>query len=998
MPEINWGFISDGKTFESLIFSILKFKDVNIRVYERPGPDASIDAKSEDGKVIYQAKYTQSEKLSEIITKAKEELKKIEKYKQKNHKNYTHWTGVEKWCLITNATWNPSDEEKWKNEVEKPFEEIGLEVELQHQAGIKKDLITFPHVKNEYFSGENRVLQSLPEFIAKIKKDKILSKGLHQELIGRQKELEQFLQFISSDEKKIISIHGPGGIGKTHFSIECAYQANQKEYDIYYANTATLERSNSWFQSIVTSRKALLIIDEPKEHASIEILLEQAHSSRLLNWKFVIITRTAKDHILEPLNPNRLQIVEKDIQIKPLNSKETRQLIERLIENSQTLNTLIPDNQKINLRKYLMKTSGGFPVWNMIAIHLLEQNKGKDIDFIKDEFGLQEKYWNETISSPPQSLEEKKFIKYIKAIAILQPIYVKDNPQLQEHLKTLINDSQLSELEDVSKLLQDKSFAVKRGRLLEITPDVIRDYIIIKKIGDNRQESKEWLQKVLQIKNLEVMKSALTQLAKLAHYQKHEQDTKETSFDEIWDIFSDRINQGDLNEQYNILKVASGISFSDPIKFLNLTREIKLNNKPNPSTKWTSKYANHENLILQLPWEIYKASGYIHDESEAEKFFKELIELAEKESTLIKGTYYYLANDGRRAIRLITELMKDSHPRNNIYIKIISEWIISQIENINNLNEPHIEVLKETTEEFLKIEIHDTHFEERHFIHTKTCISPKSLEQKIRNKILKKIWLILSSNPNQANVRSRIILWTLLQTYHSETNLHSDPHKRGDENYNFWEIKLKNHFTQLKEYISKKNIEISEIKSLRSIWDWHLKYDQRNYIKKLAQECETSIEEHNSYNEIISLFEHNWDHSELEHKVEEYISKHNLESQGKIKLFIDSCFKYDSKSFDYITRTIAQQLAGHKNLWGVALEYAEKEFKNKIVDHHFKFACEIALIHLINLKNDEEDSFSLTIKYWKQLINVEQKEYFLKSILYTPHFKATQHLIVVASI
>jgi len=64
-------------------------------------------------------------------------------------------------------------------------------------------------------------------------------------------------------------------------------------------------------------------------------------------------------------------------------------------------------------------------------------------------------------------------------------------------------------LEEVFKILQKKKLARKRGRLLEIKPDVIRDYIILNLIGKNTEESKEWLNKVLNMKGTEKRKQLL---------------------------------------------------------------------------------------------------------------------------------------------------------------------------------------------------------------------------------------------------------------------------------------------------------------------------------------------------------------------------------------------------------------------------------------------------------------------------------------------------------
>ena len=83
MSELKWGYISDGFVFESLIQSIVRQKDTTAIIYERRGPDAGMDAKSKDGQIVYQAKYTSG---TNIVSTVKKEIQKIEEYRKSSHK------------------------------------------------------------------------------------------------------------------------------------------------------------------------------------------------------------------------------------------------------------------------------------------------------------------------------------------------------------------------------------------------------------------------------------------------------------------------------------------------------------------------------------------------------------------------------------------------------------------------------------------------------------------------------------------------------------------------------------------------------------------------------------------------------------------------------------------------------------------------------------------------------------------------------------------------
>ena len=155
MSKIDYWNALNWRTFETLVSILLLHEDIEAKTYLRLGSDAGIDVKSGDRKTVYQAKYiTNQENFSNVIKEAKKELLKITNYKSPNHKNFKYWDGVEKWCLITNALYNSSDENKWKEEIEKGFKSINLKVELIERGELEKKLIHFPALRAEYFNGD----------------------------------------------------------------------------------------------------------------------------------------------------------------------------------------------------------------------------------------------------------------------------------------------------------------------------------------------------------------------------------------------------------------------------------------------------------------------------------------------------------------------------------------------------------------------------------------------------------------------------------------------------------------------------------------------------------------------------------------------------------------------------------------------------------------------------------------------------------------------------
>lgn len=986
MSKINWNSIN-WRAFETLVSILILSKDIEAKTYNRLGTDAGIDIKSGDGKTVYQVKYTTNQEgFSTVINEAKKELQKIKTYKNPSHKNFQYWDGVEKWCLITNALYNPADNSNWEEEVEKPFLQfVGLKAVFIDGINLTKELIQFPALKEEYFNGDNRVLLSLPEAIDNKKSDVIFFKGFNPKFIeGRSKELDDFSKFIKEDYKKIILIHGSGGIGKTRFAIEVAIQANKIEgYDVFWANTATMEKSNNWFQSIVPGRKTLLIIDEPREKQTVDILLEQIASQRISDWKFAIITRSAKDHILESLNYKKINIIANPIELTALNKEMTKKVTLSLINDSDELQNLTSSNNIRTWESYISKISDGFPIWIVVAIKLLEDTKNIN-KLPQDTYGLAKKYLEECLSSLLHDWERNKLYEILKSIAILQPINIEDDPQLYDnYFKPLLKNVTKSDLENIFTMLQEKKLAGKRGRLLEIKPDVIRDYIILKLIGENKEESKEWVEKILSMKGTGKKKSALKQLARIAFDHKLKGETN-IFLDSTWDIFIQKAKTSSLKElkgmfddqqpDTGVFDLADSISFSNLPKFINFVQAIRSNKMEKEPIKfpWGEVIYIHLNdIILDLPWALYKAGEYVSSDEEVRQIFKELLYLAEKEHPLVKEKPFPY-NEGSRAVRLIERLMPKGQFSQNV--DVVSSWIIKRLDVMNDLNEDQMAVLNFLIKEcFFKLETHISEYIDGMIASQQVIFSPESKYNKCRNEIFKKIWSILNSG--EAELQHRKYLWILLNTYHSQLNYISN----RDKNKTSWEQELKSHFNLIKKYLSKNNIGISEVEPLRNILDWHLKYDKRDNFKLLAEKCEKLIPNNNKIDrEFESLFDYDSFES-MEKRFQKYTKQ--LNSENKILSFIEKVFNYSSNKFNHVSGNIANNLGCYKILPDYILNYIQTVIKNNKCDHHFQFVCDILLCQSGFLrKNHEETLFSFLIDYWNQIKSIKGKEIFLNTM------------------
>lgn len=147
---INWGMISDGGVFESLVQSLLYIEDAGTILFGRPGPDCAQDARSADGSVVYQSKYRKKGDMNDAIKIAKSELEYIKEYRNPSHPNYKHWKDASKWVLIGNFRINPNDDLKWRAEIVPMYAAIELEADYWSSDDLDRKLEQHPEIRDVF--------------------------------------------------------------------------------------------------------------------------------------------------------------------------------------------------------------------------------------------------------------------------------------------------------------------------------------------------------------------------------------------------------------------------------------------------------------------------------------------------------------------------------------------------------------------------------------------------------------------------------------------------------------------------------------------------------------------------------------------------------------------------------------------------------------------------------------------------------------------------------
>jgi hypothetical protein len=988
MTDLNWSKIGNGPMFESLSAVIVRQENFKARVYDRPGKDAAMDIKSGDGDIVYQAKYIGDQRFDTAIKESLKELDKIKNYKKENHPNYEFWMDVKKWCLITNARFNPTDEKKWQEQVVDKFKAEGFEdVELWHHATLIEKIIKLPHVKQEYFEGENRVIISLSEAYETIEDDQIVKFGISLDYLGRKSEMEALGKFLKSNDKRVLPVHGPGGVGKTRFALEASIFANEREdWDVFWANVQSMALSSNWFQTIIPSRKTLLVIDEPEDANTIKSLLEQLSLAKMSNWKVLVVTRSPKDPVLHVLRNPRSKILETEMVLAPLAGNDIEELAYKLLSKCENLKAVREDDLR-SWAKIIGKISNGFPIWATVAVFLIQERKSIN-DLPNDEYGLATLYVEEIIKNIPTELNGDKlaFREFLQYLSLFQPINTETDKDLLDFIAQKLNLRRKEYIHELFSNLINRNVCKKRGRLVEVKPDVIRDHVLYEWLGKNKHNAEKLVKSIVGEEKFPQPKKALKQLARLELSYKLKKENFPV-LDPVVSELKELAKNGTLLDQYSVLEFAKEFCFSRPLTLVEISQFLRASFRPNEKIKdqlWGELELSHIDLVLKLPWEIYNIGRYSLNNEEQEKVFMELKELAKYEYHNINSEKEYLKNDGKRALVLLQRLLPGGKEQFRPFDKIANSWLEKKLEGFNTIGDAELHIFEGLAKIMLLIDREDIYSEGRSFVINRYLIPPNSKAGTMRQNLRIKLWEIVEERKMGSNKRK--IVWKFLEESHRQAYRACDP--PGDRVTNqshlkYWENELKDDLERVKKILQEKKTPLAEISELREIWDWHLRSEKRDIIKKLAVECEEIMNSNNEFSNFRQLYIYD-DFQDFKKKKE--ISKKialDLDSKERILEFVSKAYDFaGEEKFFYGVFEVAYFLGQDFLVKDYIRQYVSDVFNDEQSQKmHVDTASRIFASEIDRVRENEPNNLSEKFfEYYSIVRNEKAKQVFLNSL------------------
>jgi hypothetical protein len=973
--ERDWSKIGSGSAFEGLVTTIIYFEDPTASLFGRAGADGGQDARSGDGTLVYQMKHHVAATPSKAISDAKAEATKIKEYRYPAHGRYAEWAAVQKWRLVTNASFNPADQQRWDTEVVPAFKALGLDASLWELATLEALLAKHPEVDRAFFGGENRVFLTLPEVRGRPSfEPEFIARGAAAAFEGRAGEIAKVLEFANGTQAFLV-VHGPGGIGKTRLLLEAGELLCRSVWQVLWANTSTMESSGSWYEGIVPGRKTLVIVDEPESEQVLRQLVEQVGSAGgALDWKIAVSVRTPKDPVLRFMSGPKVKKQVQHLAIGPLPRDASIAMCTTLLSNG-SLSSASPD-ALTRVAAELAKRFSDHPVWLALAVHVLEQagDLGGVPDTAED---LADLYLTEIVESQ-EELDHDKLLELLRWIALLGTANIEDESTLTTMAAAADFGTATAVRAAIARLAKRRALAARgaRSRLVELKPDVLRDHLL-----------RRWLTLDVGIDHPEIVPSdAASNLTEgVANGVKSGRLTRQgqavlvalarteavlahsSAPVDILSKFLHALGEGlpEMTASARILLAETLTTVAElrPSEVVNLSRTIRSAAAPTEviKTYFGERQVTQDEVVLELAWPVFHAAmGARAPECRAE-VLRELVTLVELEAEIGSRRPRGLPNDGKRAGQLVGRVLEGGPDFWAPFDDAAEQLCLELLGSIRDHEAApaRITLLKALLQPATAVERHEIRSEGHSIQIHNYIILPGHPAWLVRDRVLNEIrWLLQREDTPP---RNRAVLWEVLADAHSSLGRASSNIPEGQAN-----PLLDQSMDDLwwaYSTLSARGAPLAELTAARMLWDWHRRFDTGS-----AKDIAERLEQLYAANDLAAEFAPLTSHDDWEGRGPRALAKAEQLAAGgdaAIHKFVERAVWFLGTA-DRIqdVQHVAHELGRTAAPGGPAISYSVNVLRSDTGPAHHAFAAVVLSRHAWAMRTTDATKVSQTVAGW----------------------------------
>ena len=751
---------------------------------------------------------------------------------------------------------------------------------------------------------------------------------------------------------------------------------------------------------LITERPTLLLIDEPDDKTVLKTLVEQISGGRARTWKVAIAVRSPNDLVLNYLKGTRMRQIVEELPLAPLEESAAVAFCQELLEFG-SLQAKTADWKK--QAATWIAQHYDYPIWMAIAIKLLE-SKGNLQTMPQEIEGLASDYLGEIIKQQ-QSLHPEQILNLLRWTALIDTVNREDTAVI-EWIRVKIGCRNSTELQQYFDSLISRQVIFVRGarnRRLKIKPDVLADYILRNWLTYSNlsrvdlEASSEALEIVEEINTIldspeasSIKKLVLKGIARFELIQELSKDSINI-LGRLLSNWYDEVPIMNARRRLSYLSVLDEISFAHVSEALNLLREM-LNSTSEPETVSTIfgiRIITHDDVILALPWSVYKMAPYAQTPDEHIKILSLLCNLVIAERDVATRRPQGLPNDGKRAETVLPRVITGSPEfRSNFETSAFEKAneLLKNIrcqENISEDQKLHLEAL---VKPLLSVEQENTLFDGRTIQIQRWFITPDKSEWRIRDLLRTVIKEILSDQKLQPTQAA--ILWNLLAYAHEEIARAVLELSRNTSVATSYYEAFRNILIQdlqwIVNFLTSHSIDIQELTAARKIWDWHYQFNKDPKLKEIATQCETFFEQNELFQQYAPLLR--WEGYDA--LVEQWATEKShhlnaLDNTQSIHDFVKNGVKILGNS-DQASRLfiVAEKLGSEPQKSQAVGDFVEEALKLSIKDPEFQFAITLSRSWVWATRHNNPPATIALLKKLLQWANTDEKMVQLIQAIY----------------